>query len=88
MILRRPLKCRQAFCGASCCIADAEFWGSDPSKCPNYEYRKDLYDKHILEKARKEIENIEDFEVFNGGLYVRQYDVIRIIDKYTKGDNK
>ena len=35
---------------------------------------------------RAEIENIKDFEVVNGGLYVRQYDVMEIIDKYTKGD--
>ena len=78
MILRRPLKCRQAFCGASCCIADAEFWGSDPSKCPNYEYRKDLYDKHILEKAKKEMRkrfgrNIK-FEEWCGG------DLIEVVD--------
>ena len=37
-----------------------------------------------LEKIRAEIENIKDFEVVNGGLYVRQYDVVQIINKYAE----
>lgn len=37
-----------------------------------------------LEKIRADIENIKDFEVVNGGLYVRQYDVVQIIDKYAE----
>ena len=37
-----------------------------------------------LEKIRAEIENIKDFEVVNGGLYVRQYDVVQIIEKYAE----
>ena len=49
-----------------------------------------LYEEyeHTLEQIRTEIENIKDFEVVNGGLYVRQYDVVQIIDKYTKWENK
>ena len=41
-----------------------------------------------IEQIRKEIGSIEDFEVVNGALYVREYDVIQIIDKYTKGEDK
>ena len=35
-----------------------------------------------LEKIKAEIKNIKDFEVVNGALYVREYDVVQIIDKY------
>lgn len=41
-----------------------------------------------LEKIRAEIENIKDFEVVNGDLYVRQYDVVQIIDKYAEPSEK
>lgn len=41
-----------------------------------------------LEKIRAEIENIKDFEVVNGALYVRQYDVAQIIDKYAEQEPK
>ena len=50
-------------------------------------YCEILYpDEKILEQIRAEIENIKDFEVVNGALYVRQYDVVQIIDKYMKGE--
>ena len=41
-----------------------------------------------LEQIRTEIESIEDFEVVNGALYVREYDVMQIIDKFTKGESE
>ena len=36
MIIQKPLKCRNANCGAMCSPADAEFWSINPEKCPNY----------------------------------------------------
>lgn len=43
---------------------------------------------NILEQIETEIKTIEDFEVVNGALYVREYDVIQIIDKYTNGERE
>lgn len=37
-----------------------------------------------LEKIRAEIESIKDFEVVNGAVYVREYDVVQILDKYAE----
>ena len=34
--IQKPLKCRNANCGAMCSPADAEMWSNDPEKCPNY----------------------------------------------------
>ena len=37
--IQKPLKCRNANCGAMCSPADAEIWSNDPKKCPNYKMR-------------------------------------------------
>lgn len=37
-----------------------------------------------LEKIRAEVKNIVDFVAVNGGIYVREYDVVQIIDKYAE----
>ena len=46
------------------------------------ENQKSLQEK--LEDIIKEIEAIKDFEVINGGLYVRQYEAVKILEKHKK----
>jgi hypothetical protein len=36
----------------------------------------------ILTKIKEEVENIKDFEVVNGGLYVRLFDAVEILEKH------
>lgn len=38
----------------------------------------------VLDKIRAEIQKIDDYRVVNGGMYVRESDVVKIIDKYRK----
>lgn len=38
----------------------------------------------VLEDIKTEIADIKDFEVVNGGVYVREYEVREIIDKYER----
>lgn len=42
--------------------------------------------KNILEQIDADVRNIKDFEVVHGALYVREFEVIKIIDKYMKGE--
>ena len=46
---------------------------------------KALEQEPILDKIRAEIQKIDDYRVVNGGMYVRESDVVKIIDKYRKG---
>ena len=46
------------------------------------ENQKSIQEK--LDGIIKEIEAIKDIEVINGGLYVRQYEVVKILDKDKK----
>ena len=36
----------------------------------------------MLAKIKEEVENIKDFKVVNGGLYVRLFDAVEILEKY------
>lgn len=36
----------------------------------------------MLVKIKEEVENIKDLEVVNGGLYVRLFDAVEILEKY------
>ena len=50
---------------------------------------KDLFIAE-LEKIKAEIQTIKDMEVVNGGVYVREFDVVEIIEKHIselKGEN-
>ena len=38
----------------------------------------------LLDKIRAEIQRIDDYRVVHGGMYVRESDVVKIIDKYRK----
>ena len=39
----------------------------------------------IIEDIKAEIRKIDDLEVVNGGVYIRAFDVIEIIDKHIGG---
>lgn len=45
---------------------------------------EDVKDIELLKEIRQEIKDIEDFEIVYGCLYVRYYDIDKIIDKYIK----
>ena len=36
----------------------------------------------MFTKVEEEVENIKDLEVVNGGVYVRLFDVVEILEKY------
>ena len=36
----------------------------------------------MLAKIKEEVKNIKDYEVVNGGLYVRLFDAVDILEKY------
>ena len=40
--------------------------------------------KYKFEEIEKELDNIKDFEVIRGGLYVRQYEVVKILEEHKK----
>lgn len=39
---------------------------------------------NVIEGMREEIQHIDDLEVVNGGLYIREFDAVNIIDRYIK----
>lgn len=101
--IQRPLACRNAHCGAMCSPADAEFFGSNPSKCFNYERRDDLYRKtEILDKVKRARQDIAEldgkYEQINYGTYyenkmdsdkyVRISEVLAILDKLIESEDK
>lgn len=43
--IQKPLNCRNALCGATCSIMEAEMWSDNPNKCPRFEYNPYIYDK-------------------------------------------
>lgn len=45
-----------------------------------------VFTKNILEQIDADVRNIKDIEVVHGALYVREFEVIKIIDKYMKGE--
>lgn len=61
-ILQKPLKCRNAHCGAMCCPAQVETCNGEPTKCFYYERRDDLYvPKSIsIERIKQAIQEMDD----------------------------
>lgn len=54
MRLQKPLKCRNANCGAMCSPANAEMWSENPEKCPNY--KRDNHSE--IKEIRAEVESL------------------------------
>ena len=54
MMLQKPLKCRNANCGAMCSPANAEMWSDNPEKCPNY--KRDNHSE--IKEIRAEIKHL------------------------------
>lgn len=54
MTIQKPLKCRNAQCGAMCSSTNAEMWSNNPEKCPNY--KKDNHSE--TKEIRAEINHL------------------------------
>lgn len=59
MMLQKPLKCRNANCGAMCSPTYAEMWSDNPEKCPNY--KRVEREKGEWEEERDEKHGISRF---------------------------
>lgn len=75
-------------------IADATSHGITPRLDPYYimngienlpSAEKTGHLESVLEDIKAEIADIKDFEVVNGGVYVREFEVSEIIDKHMRG---
>ncbi len=86
-VLQKPLKCRNAHCGAMCCPAQAETCNGEPTKCFYYERRDDLYmPKYVsIDRVKQAIEEMQEKAYYMDDIYcmktIKIDDALEILDK-------